>query len=217
MIYQIITPNHQNAIQAMQQQVAVGIHGSGVEMGLEMAYLALSDQQSAGPGGAFFRSHADLIVIFVSDEPDFSPQSISDYNNFFANLKPSGMFIPYAVIGDVPGGCQAQSPNGSYYNVQPGMGYWDVVDHFYSSWFSICAADWGSQLQLLAANITGRRAYELEESDPIVSSIEVTINGQTSSGWSYNQNTNSVEFLSGDIPEPGDTIQIDYAVWGCYE
>lgn len=217
-IYQVITPSHPNATGAMQQSVAVGIHGSGTERGLEMAYQALSDATSAGRGGAFFREHADLVVIFVSDEPDHSTQSISVYNNFFANLKPAGMFIPYAVIGDVPGGCQVPHPNGSgSIQLQPGEGYWDVVDYFSSSWFSICASDWGSQLQSLASNITGRWSYELEEPDPIETSIEVMINGQTSTEWSYNGNTNSIEFHSGSVPDSGDTIEINYAVWGCYE
>jgi len=217
MIYQVITPSHPDAILAMQQEVAVGIHGSGTEMGLEMAFWALSDPASAGAGGMFFREQADLVVIFVSDEPDHSPRAIYDYTSFFENLKPIGMFIPYAVIGDVPGGCQAVHFNGGTYGVQAGEGYWDVVDYFSSSWFSICASDWGTQLQTLASDITGRWSYTLGEPDPIVSSIEVNINGQISADWSYNSNTNAVEFVSGIVPDSGDTIEINYAVWGCYE
>ena len=218
LIYQIIDPSHVDATGAMQQMITVGIYGSGNERGLEMAYLALSDTASAGPGGAFFRSYADLVVIFVSDEPDHSTQSITTYNNFFANLKPAGAFIPYAVIGDVPDGCYHSNGIGTVY-FHPGEGYWDVVDYFSSSWFSICASGWGSQLQSLASNIAGRWSYELEELDPIETSIEVMINGQLQlpTDWNYNQSTNSVEFNTGTVPDPGDTIEINYAVWGCYE
>jgi hypothetical protein len=216
MIYQAIDSSHPDATLAMQSLVSVGTHGSGVEMGLEMAYQALSDSNSAGPGGSFFRDQADLVVIFISDEPDFSYQPINIYNNFFANLKPAGMFIPYAVIGDMPNGCTAIWPNGQY-NVQPGTGYWDVVNYFSSDWFSICASDWGNQLQNLATNITGRWNYPLNESDPIESSIEVRVNGQIVSDWIYVQSDNSVEFDSDSIPRPGDTIEITYSVWGCYE
>ena len=216
MIYQVIDSTTPGAIQAMQQLVAVGIHGSGTERGLDMAYQALSDSASAGPGGAFFRDYADLVIIFVSDEEDHSYQALSHYTSFFSNLKPTGMFIPYAVIGDVPDGCSAPSAFGNYY-VQPGFGYWDIVDYFQSTSFSICATDWGNQLQQLASNITSRWSYTLDESDPIENTIEVLVNGQIETGWFYDQTRNAVEFTTGNIPEPGDTIEINYAVWGCYE
>ena len=103
------------------------------------------------------------------------------------------------------------------YNVQAGTGYWNIVDHFNSQWFSLCATDWGNQLQNLANNITSQWTYELEERDPIEDTIEVYINGQIETGWIYNAARNSVEFTEGNVPEPGDTIEINYAVWGCYE
>ena len=216
MVYQIVDSNTPNATQTMQAMVAVGVRGSGIEMGLEMAYQALNDPASAGPGSSFFRNNSDLVVIFVSDEPDQSPATIQFYTNFFTSLKPAGMFFPYAVIGDVPGGCAMPTMFGNY-NVQPGTGYWDVVDHFYSQWFSLCATDWGNQLQNLANNITGHSTYELEKRDPIESTIEVYVNGQLESGWIYNSARNAVEFTEGNIPEPGDTIEINYALWGCHE
>ena len=216
MIYQIVDATTPNATLTMQQMVSVGVHGSGVEMGLEMAYQALNDVTSAGPGGSFFRNNADLVLIFVSDEPDHSPEPVSYYTSFFSGLKPSGMFFPYAVIGDMPGGCSMPTMFGNY-NVQAGEGYWDVVDYFGSQWFSLCATDWGNQLQNLANNITGQWSYELHESDPIENTIEVYVNGQIETGWVYNSARNTVEFTEGNIPEPGDTIEINYALWGCYE
>ena len=107
--------------------------------------------------------------------------------------------------------------NGALRNLTPGWGYWDLIDYYGGSWYSICATDWGVQLQDLAGEVTGRRMFELEESDPIVDTIEVTVNGQVTGEWEYDETTNSVIFADGHVPDEGQTIVIDYAVWGCGE
>ena len=70
----------------------------------------------------------------------------------------------------------------------------------------------------LAQDITIKAAFELEEHDPIVNTIEVYVNGQlVTSGWSYNPAENWVRFDSNHIPTGGQTIRIEYATYGCGE
>ena len=39
---------------------------------------------------------------------------------------------------------------------------------------------------------------------------------QTSNdGWEYDPNSNSVVFHEGHVPEPNQTITIEYGIWGC--
>ena len=213
----ILTPQSANVEQQLGNLVVQGTYGSGMEKGIEMSHKALSSAASAGPGSAFFREDATLVVIYVSDEQDWSNPGWSHYLNFFDNLKPAGQFVPYGVISDVPGGCQYTTFNGHVRSLQPGIGYWDLIDHYGGSWYSICATDWGVQLQDLAGEVTGRRMFALEEPDPIVDTIEVTVNGQITSMWEYDTNSNSVVFAEGHVPDEGQTIQINYAVWGCGE
>ena len=217
MISPILTPQTPNVEQELGNLVIQGTYGSGMEKGIEMSYRALSSSTSAGAGSAFYREDATLVVIYVSDEQDWSNPGWSHYLNFFDNIKPTGQFVPYGVISDVPGGCQYTTFNGHVRSLQPGLGYWDLIDHYGGAWYSICATDWGVQLQDLAGEVTGRRMFGLEEPDPIVSTIEVYVNGQSSSMWEYDQSSNSVVFAEGHVPEEGQTIQIDYAVWGCGE
>ena len=107
--------------------------------------------------------------------------------------------------------------NGMQRTLQPGYGYWDLIDYYGGSWYSICATDWGVQLQDLAGEVTGRRMFQLDEPDPIVETIEVTVNGQVTTDWEYDETTNSVIFADGHVPDEGQTIEINYAVWGCEE
>ena len=59
--------------------------------------------------------------------------------------------------------------------------------------------------------------FQLDETDPIIDTIEVTVNGQSTTLWEYDESTNSVIFADGHVPEEGQSIAIDYAVWGCGE
>jgi len=198
---------------ALANMVNVGIMGAGMEQGIEMAFQALSNPAIAGPGSQFFRDEASLIVIFVSDEKDWSAPWVT-YLQFFDGLKDAGMFVPYAVIGDPPTGCES---NVSAFprNIEFGAGYWDLVDYYGGDWYSLCAVNWGSQLQALGSTLTNRVTYGLDEEDPILDTIIVTVNGQASSEWTYDSATNSVTFNEGHVPAEGQTIEIEYAVWGC--
>ncbi len=213
----ILTPQTPNVEQALSNLVVTGTWGSGMERGIMMSHRSLSNATAAGPGGNFFREDATLIVIYVSDEQDWSVPDWSSYITFFDNIKPTGQFIPYGVIADAPNGCQYTMSNGALRSLTPGWGYWDLIDHYGGSWYSICATDWGVQLQDLAGEVTGRRMFELDEPDPIKETIEVTVNGQVTTEWEYDEATNAVIFADGHVPEEGQTIVIDYAVWGCGE
>ena len=115
------------------------------------------------------------------------------------------------MIGDHPAGCSMQSGGSAQY----GEGYWDLVNHYGGDWYSICASDWGVQLQNMANNIAGRMSYTLSESDPIESTISVYVNGQLTTDWTYDSSLNCITFNSDSIPEAGQTIRIEYATWGC--
>tara|TARA_A100001515_G_scaffold145001_1_gene151248 strand:+ start:105 stop:1664 length:1560 start_codon:yes stop_codon:yes gene_type:complete len=210
----IIDTTHPDPEAALSSLVLLGTYGSGIEKGIQMAYNSLSDPNAAGPGGSFFRESAKLIVIFVSDEPDHSSPGWSSYLTFFDAVKPAGDFIPYGVIGDYPAGCQYQH-NGYFRTAQAGEGYWDLIDHYGGNWYSICASDWGVQLQDLAGEVTARRVFKLTEDDPIENTIEVYVNGQQTTDWEYDEDQNAVIFEHGYEPSEGQTIDIEYASWGC--
>ena len=211
----IVDSSYHNPEQTMSGLVVTGIMGGGIERGLQMAKSALQSG-AAAPGGAFFRADAKLVVIFVSDEPDQSIGGWSSYLPFFDAIKPLGDFIPFAGIGDHPSGC-TYNYNGLHRNAAFGAGYWDIVDHYGGSWYSICANDWGVQLQSLANEVTERRSFILDEPDPIEDTIEVKVNGQATSEWEYDASLNAVIFSEGHVPTEGQTITIDYALWGCGE
>ncbi len=188
---------------------SIGATGSGWEKGLQM----LEDCMLSSECTNWMRPDAKLIAIFLSDEPDHSNRTPISFINSFDAIKP-GAFVPFAIIGDPPQGCPAQTG----WNTQAGWGYYDVVQHYASQWFSICDEDWGAQLESLAQTISVKTIFELGSADPHVDTFRVWINGQLmESGWSYDESINSVVFEFDEAPEPGDTIEIGYSSWGCGE
>jgi len=211
----IVSNSTPNASNVLAQLLMPGIGGSGIEQGIEMSFQSLSNGLYSGPGSPFFRTDSKLVVIYVSDEQDWSYNGWQTYTTFFDSLKPAGDFIPYGVIGDIPNGCQLSSWG---YNVaQPGYGYHELINHYGGKWYSICAEDWGMQLQDLAEEVSTSRFFPLSENDVLIETIEVTVNGQISADWEYIEDDNKVSFFEDSVPEPGQTINVKYAVRGCGE
>ena len=70
-------------------------------------------------------------------------------------------------------------------------------------------------MQDLADTVSTRRTFTLDEPDPIENSIVVLVNGQAAIGWSYDPVGNAVIFEESAVPEPNQTISIEYGIWGC--
>ena len=180
---------------------SIGVSGSATERGLQMLDTAL------GHHNGWFRPGAQLIAIFLSDEQDWSTQSPMDYATSYDFYYPQGMFYPYAIIGDTPSGCG---------NAWAGWGYYELVNHYNSQWWSICAEDWGVQMEDIALSIVNASAYTLDHPSPKVETIVVYVNGQeVTRGWNYNEDSNSIYFDFDSLPDYGDTVEVMYEIWEC--
>ena len=193
--------------EAMATINSIGIGGSGWEKGLEMLESCMLSGDCVG----WMRPNAKLIAVFLSDEPDHSTATVISFINSYDSIKPD-MFVPFAIIADPPQGCT----NNTGWSNQAGWGYYDIVQHYASQWFSICDEDWGSQLESLAQTISVKTIFELDSEDPHMDTIRVWINGQLiETGWYYDETMNSVVFEFESAPEDGDTIEVGYSSWGC--
>jgi hypothetical protein len=214
--YFIDTASTDPAMEAAALISGIGVAGSAYEKGIEFSYNATASSAYAGPGSDFFRDDATLVIIYVSDEPDYSTGGWSAYTSHFSSLKDSDRLAMISIIGDYPSGCSYAGPPAR--TIQYGAGYYDITNYFGGEVLSLCATDWGSQMEDLAETVSSRRTFGLSESDPIEDTIEVYVNGQLVTGtWAYDSADNDVTFNEGEEPEPGDTIEIIYATWGCGE
>jgi hypothetical protein len=213
----IITPADADPITEFNNQVdSIGNSGSAYEKGLWYSYVSTDTGGDAAPGSStgFFRSAAKLVIVYVSDEPDFSHSTAggggstamgtADYTTHLLSLKSStDLIAAHAVAGDYPSGC---STNGG---AQFGDGYYDVVNDLGGAFMSICADDWSVTMDTLARDSMAIVSFPLSDI-PIEDSIEVEVDGVASTDWTYSSSSNSVTFTIA--PPEGSTIDIAYAV-----
>lgn len=181
----------------------IGTTGSPNEKGLRYSYEALQSGEDAGPGSTFLRTDSKLVVIYVSDEADYSTSvSDSEVSSYISSLKSSSNLVAaHAVAGDYPSGCSTASF---------GDGYYDVVNNLGGTFLSICATDWGTQMDTLARDSMSLLSFVLSEI-PVDHTIVVTVDGVETLDWSYDSSQNAVVFNSA--PTSGATIDIVYGVW----
>jgi len=189
----------------------IGISGYGLERGLWESYEATQPGGDAAPGGAFLRNDSRLVIVYLSDERDgsstYSSMVPADYANHLLTLKPlSDQLSVNAVAGDHPNGCSPPY-------AQHGAGYYEVVQQLGGTFMSICATDYGLQMDTLARDSILLSAFELTET-PIEDSIVVTVDGIQSSDWTYNASENAIYFDAAAVPPTASEIYIDYAVLG---
>jgi hypothetical protein len=197
----------------------VGIDNSTVnESGLEAAYLALTPPLITGHNAGLIRPDAVLSIVFVSDEPDQSPQATSFYSSFFQSIKGfrrTELFSASAIVGDAPGGCSG--PGGSATN---GARYIDVASFTGGIFQSICTSDWARALEDLSTSAFGfRTSFDLTN-QPVPTTIQVYIDdapvpGQSASGtvnWTYDAASNSINFSPFSTPQPGSQLRVEYVV-----
>lgn len=216
--------------------VSVGTGGSGTERGLEAARAALSDPLAFDTGVScqsdsacvapdtcvegvcggfnrgFIRQNAALEVIFVSDEDDFSDASLNFYVDFLKNIKGfrnEALFHASAIVGAENG--RASSCSGAGGDASAGSRYVEVANRTNGRVFSICSADFGGPLQEIGNRAFGLPIQFFLSRPADQSTIEVEVEGRARpSGWSYDSPSNSVVFEEASVPQPGDTVRVEY-------
>jgi len=202
----IITPLTPDPVaEAMSQIASISYHGSPYERGMDQSWNATMGAGDAAPGSAFLRDDAKLVVIYISDEDDYSTVTPSTMEGRLLSLKSDPtMVVAHAVAGDVPGGCTS---NGG---AQAGTDYYNLVTAMGGTFLSICAEDWGTPMEELARESLAVNTFYLSD-NPIEDTISAEIDGIISTDWTYDASANGVTFIP--VPSDGSTIDITYALW----
>lgn len=187
--------------------VIVGTNGSGFEQGLASAALALG-----GPFKKYLREEATLVIIFVSDEDDFSPDEALSYLGIYYNAKggnPS-LLTAYAIVGP-PDGCSNTAGN-----ADPGIRYIKVAEQSGGGFESICKTDFSQALTNIGEGAFGPKALFSLGGVARPETVVVKVNGAVcTEGWSLSASGKSIKFLpdASCLPDAGDEVLIDYELF----
>lgn len=213
----VIDSETNNAEQLFTQLVNVGTCGSGSEMGLEAAALALSSAANVD----FLRDEAELSIIFVSDEEDGSPYPVNDYLNDYRAAKPDGgresMDVSALVVTDLSTCNQQQLQAGA----TTGDRYLDVAEQGKGIIGNICSDDFASIVTDLSLNSSRLNDTFYLSSRPDLSTLEVEVNAEAfpceDGAWTYvleaqddGTELPAVIFERASLPAPSSQIAIRY-------
>jgi hypothetical protein len=197
----------------LQQNVSVG-QCAALEQGFEAVRRALSaplvnnadDPRTAQPNDGnlgFLRDEAALVVVFVGDEDDHSPDSVDTYVRFLRARKgenqPQRMTI-YA-IAPTATGCPTSGGGGTRYAEAAARTGGEVI--------SVCEPDYSPLLRTVANKAFSPQDRFPLSDQPDPGSIAVSVDGTAvKGGWTYDGATNSVVFTTA--PAAGAKVNIYY-------
>ncbi len=198
----------------------------------------------AGPDSAFLRDNSMLSIVILTDEPDFSDNWASSWDNTWgystwASVAPNPRPSPFdldalgyvddflatkggnpdlirinAIAGDMPSGCNG--PGGS---AGAPTGYIDAIQATGGTLVSICAENWGENLEDVAnASIGITDTFPLAN-EPVEETIQVRVDDVllapgdgANTHWTYDSALNAIEFTNDFVPAGGSTIDIHYQI-----
>ena len=229
-----IDANTSDPVGTFADLMGMGTDGqSECDVGLEAAYLALTEPLVSGDNAGFYREQALLNIIVVSDKGDGSVagcDGIGDaaFVTWLSGLKGADSLesVRFHVIsGDHPDGCSS-----SMGTAGPGYGYHDVYtalgdDH--ATYSSICETDWSDTMTLLGLESSGLQPRFFLAGVP-VASLQVFLDPDGESGsneefeifadatystdyaFTYNVDQRSIDFIYATMPPEGASLRVIY-------
>ncbi len=159
--------------------------------------------QPADGNGGFLRDDASLAVVVVSDDDDYSGLPIATYVQVLRELSGWGRQRRVSLSAVVDqSGCPQDTRVGTRYLATARATAGATED--------LCATDLGPAFAALGRQATTlQRVFPLSQL-PQPGTINVTVDGATASGWSYDPGANAVDFQPGAEPPAGSHVAVSY-------
>ncbi|MFT5683256.1 MAG: hypothetical protein ACI8RZ_004187, partial [Myxococcota bacterium] len=153
----------------------------------------------------WLRADSQLNLVGISDEPEQSDYLYTHYVSEFQSLRanPADVRV-HGIGGDYPGGCDSAQPYTGMYEATVATG---------GGFLSICTKDWQDTLRELVAHC-GVGTDDLSLSAwPVVDTIAVTVGGQVTEDWVYDDVANTLTVLTEATGED-PSVAISYTIQG---
>ena len=197
------------AVTSFKARANLGTNGSSDERGTDAAWAALIDNAS-GTNVGFPRDEADLSIVIISDERNWSrDHSVNEFASWMNGLKPDGSVYFSSVVG-LGNTCRT---------AERGTGYLEVTAQVGGIEWDICSTDYASLLDELGLQAAGLKNEFFLSLVPVEESIEVSVTDPegndtayaAGTDWSYSQSRNSISFVTIH-PDPLAVVHITYDV-----
>lgn len=205
----VITTSTPDPVAEFTSQANQGFSGSATEKGLDAAYAALTTQIGATYNQDFLRPDANLAIVVVSDENDYSGMGPVEFSNWLEASKADPSMVSLS-------GLTGPRNNNFFACAERALRYHNAIGRTGGVWGNICQNDIGGFLDYLANAVAGElTSFSLTSPPADLSEVVVEVDGveiaqSNTDGWSYDPSNDSIS-LNGDFDlEPGSTIDITY-------
>lgn len=220
----VITKSTPNAVVKMQNLLKRGSDGCNAEKGLAAMKRALEKEHAKGSAAQFLRDDALLVVVFVTDDEDFSVPAdpvakVNLYKNFLDTLKGENTVNDKKWITNYIGVTDFNDPLCTTYGGYSARGeeYMELSNLSGGVVESICNTNFSSYINQINVRLKSvLNKYQLE-SRPILDSLTVYINGvlirqDSVDGWVYDDERNMIILNGSAKPGPNDDVEIKYEI-----
>ena len=150
------------------------------------------------------RPDVSLLIVFVSDENDYSSQSPSQFTSWIQYQRPE-VFITSIVNVDVT---TSLCPNDFNPYMDVGVDYMDAANHFFGDVIDICEPDWSNGVNQAIQQVQYYEEIGLDHTPVDIDHIEVLVDNVVWADWTWDEPNNKIIFTT--IPPEGSIITISY-------
>lgn len=201
----------------LRSRLVAGTEGSSSEQGLEALDRALSFPLNEEENIGFLRGDALLVAIVLTNENDFSKESIEDYIHKLNVLKPPLPHRPQSWIFNFVGVTGTNDEDCTTYGDYSSVGkrYMELVKYSRGVSSTICTAVLRETLANVHRVILRNLTEIFLNRIPTEGTLVVRFDGQIVpesevDGWTYHAETNSIQFHGDYIPTKATEIQITF-------
>lgn len=190
--------------------VNAGTNGSADERGLEASQLAVTAPLAAGVNAGFSRPDADLHVVVLSDENDYSAMAVPDWVATTLATRAAGYGVQLHGLVGPPAGCLT---------ADVGVRYSAAIDLTLGAEMSICPTDLSGGVGVITDTILatsgGTRAFPLRaDADPATIEVVADIPGAgptplAPADYTWDAATQTLTVTGVNLPS-GSTVTVTY-------
>jgi hypothetical protein len=152
----------------------------------------------------WLRPNVALLIVFVSDENDYSTQSVAQFTSWISYQRPEVFVASIVNVDPLISLC----PGTFNHNVDIGLKYMAVSNYFMGSVIDICTPDWSTGVAQALQQVHLIDEIQLDYTPVDIDHIEVLVDNVLWTDWTWDEPNNKIIFTIN--PPEGSIITVSY-------
>ena len=152
----------------------------------------------------WLRPNVSLLIVFVSDENDYSTQSVAQFTSWITYQRPQVFVASIVNVDPIISLC----PHDFNPNLDIGLKYIAASNYFNGDVIDICTPDWSTGVAQALQQVHLIDEIQLDYTPVDIDHIEVLVDNVIWTDWSWDEPNNKIVFTT--IPPEGSIISVSY-------